>query len=113
MFQMGGYGSVRRTIGPRCARRRHFVRAEFARNSLPDFGIGADALDIERVDGQAGGLPFFVVTGDAVFRKDGRRRPGGGLAGLKGSTTASLARITAGLKAGTTYLRQRIRRADL
>ena len=49
------------------------MRAELARDFFPHFGVSADALKIERVDRQAGGLPFFVVTGDAVLGEDGRR----------------------------------------
>ena len=70
---MGRHGGVGRAIGARRAGRRHLVRAELARDLFPHFGVGADALEIERVDRQAGGLPFFVVTGDAVLGEDGGR----------------------------------------
>ena len=72
-LQVSGDGIIGGFVGPRRARRRHLVRAEFGNDFFPDLGIAADMLEIQLVDHEAGGLARLVVASDAVLREHGGR----------------------------------------
>src|SRR5262245_60249836 len=77
-FKSGNHVSIRSRVRPRCTGRRHFTCAELAGDFFQRFGGIAGAIDVDRVEHEAGGLEPGVMAGDAVLVEEraGRKRVG-------------------------------------
>src|SRR5262245_24591110 len=64
----------RRRVGPRATGRRHRASAKFADDFLPDLGIGADMIEVERVEGESGGFESLIVAAETVLFGNGAVR---------------------------------------
>src|SRR5262245_5990729 len=77
-FKSGNHVSIRSSVRSRCTGRRHFTRAELAGDFFQRFGGVAGAIDVDRLEHEAGRLEPGVMAGDAVLIEEraGRKRVG-------------------------------------
>src|SRR5262245_35398210 len=61
-------------VGPRAAGRRHRAGAKLADDLLPDLGIGADMIEIERVERESSGLESLIVATETILFGNGAVR---------------------------------------
>ena len=60
-------------VGTRHALRRHHASVQLPQNFFPGFCVIRDAVEVERVEREAGGFQALIVAGDAILVEDGTR----------------------------------------